>query len=212
MVPALAKALALAHGSRTPASFVRQRFPCRPADGVPVILMLPGINNDAAFPYVQHVMRLVLAEGLGTPAAVNWRGLGGLPLSAAGGATPKVYCGLGAPDLAEILSHLRRRLPSSPLYAVGWSMGGCILVRHMAEAGEGCELRAAMAVSPALDVSAVQRYWQGAHSGSGGAGPAVSWRVSSQRRGCEQARRSGACTASRSASSCGCTFFPTAGN
>ena len=144
------------------------RFPCRPADGVPVILMLPGINNDAAFPYVQHVMRLVLAEGLGTPAAVNWRGLGGLPLSAAGGATPKVYCGLGAPDLAEILSHLRRRLPSSPLYAVGWSMGGCILVRHMAEAGEGCELRAAMAVSPALDVSAVQRYWQGAHSGSGG--------------------------------------------
>ncbi|EOD39965.1 hypothetical protein EMIHUDRAFT_223171 [Emiliania huxleyi CCMP1516] len=168
MVPALAKALALAHGSRTPASFVRQRFPCRPADGVPVILMLPGINNDAAFPYVQHVMRLVLAEGLGTPAAVNWRGLGGLPLSAAGGATPKVYCGLGAPDLAEILSHLRRRLPSSPLYAVGWSMGGCILVRHMAEAGEGCELRAAMAVSPALDVSAVQRYWQGAHSGSGG--------------------------------------------
>jgi len=136
-------------------------FPSRPADGVPVILMLPGINNDAAFPYVQHVMRLVLAEGLGTPAAVNWRGLGGLPLSAAGGATPKVYCGLGAPDLAEILSHLRRRLPSSPLYAVGWSMGGCILVRHMAEAGEGCELRAAMAVSPALDVSAVQRYWQG---------------------------------------------------
>ena len=180
-------------------------------DGRPVVVLFPGINNDADMPYIRHTSRLLDSEGLGQVCAVNWRGLGGQQLRSVSG-TPKPYCAAASSDVGAVLSHLRARLPACPLFGTGWSMGGCILVRHMAEAGEGCELRAAMAVSPALDVSAVQRYWQGAHSGSGGAGPAVSWRVSSQRRGCEQARRSGVCTASRSASSCGCTFFPTAGS
>lgn len=76
-----------------------------------------GINNDAAMPYVQHVMALVLNERLGIPAAVNWRGLGGLKLTAAPGTgTPKPYCGICSDDVHQIITHLRRRwAPLRPL-------------------------------------------------------------------------------------------------
>jgi predicted alpha/beta-fold hydrolase len=40
-------------------------------------------------------------------------------------------------------------------------MGGCMLLRHMADAGDDCELTAAMAVSPAIDVGAIFDYFSG---------------------------------------------------
>lgn len=134
----------------------------KPQDHMPIILMLPGINNDASMPYIQHLMTLVLNERLGIPAAVNWRGLGGLKLTAAPGTgTPKPYCGICSDDVQQIISHLRRKYPSFPVYAIGWSMGGCMLVRHMADSGDECQLAAAMAVSPALDIGAIYEHFSG---------------------------------------------------
>ena len=124
-----------------------------PTDGKPLVLLLPGINNDAAMPYIQHLMSAIEAAGIAHAAALNWRGLGGLPLTATTG-TPRPYSGHGASDVASVISHLRRRLPHSPLFAVGWSLGGNILVRYLGEAGSDCPLRGAMAVSPAMDLSA----------------------------------------------------------
>jgi hypothetical protein len=64
-------------------------------------------------PYVQHVMAVVLSERLGIPAAVNWRGLGGLKLTAAPGTgTPKPYCGICSDDVKQVITHLRRRCAS----------------------------------------------------------------------------------------------------
>eukprot|EP00967_Tisochrysis_lutea_P140721 scaffold257566_cov35-Tisochrysis_lutea.AAC.2 len=156
-------------------------------------------------PYIQHLMTLVLNERLGIPAAVNWRGLGGLKLTAAPGTgTPKPYCGICSDDVQQIISHLRRkcassashvpeptrtfqsprsdkilastlrcpslhdpsiRYPSFPVYAIGWSMGGCMLVRHMADSGDECQLAAAMAVSPALDIGAIYEHFSGIDMG-----------------------------------------------
>jgi hypothetical protein len=50
------------------------------------------------------------------------------------------------------------QLPASRLYAVGWSLGGGLLLRHMGEASDECLLTAAMAVSPAVDIHANYRF------------------------------------------------------
>ncbi len=153
--PALTERILLSDGGTVSLEWGRSA-----ADGEPVILLLPGINNHAAMPYIRHVMDVIMAEGLGAPAALNWRGLGGLSLTAVSG-TPKPYCALAVEDVEQVISHLSRRLPSCPIYAVGYSMGGGLLVRHLGESGAACRLRAAMAVSPALDLAAVY-----AHMGS----------------------------------------------
>ena len=54
-------------------------------------------------PYIQHVMALVVSEGLGCPAALNWRGLGGLKLTAAPGTgLPKPYCAICSNDVTQV--------------------------------------------------------------------------------------------------------------
>ena len=65
----------------------------------------------------------------------------------------------------QVLAHLRRRRPSSRLYAVGWSQGGNILINHLGVAGKGCLLHAAMAVSPAMDPAAIDAHFHGTVKG-----------------------------------------------
>ena len=128
-------------------------------DGRRVILLFPGINNDASMPYVRHLMKMLDNEGLGHVAAVDWRGLGGQSLRSVTG-TPRPYCAVSSPDVGSILTHLRMRLPHSPLFAIGWSMGGGMLLRHMGEAGEACMLSGAMAVSPLIDILAGYKHME----------------------------------------------------
>lgn len=126
-----------------------------PVDGRPIIVLLPGINNEASMPYVRHLMALLSREeGLGHVAALDWRGLGHAgPLTSTSG-TPRPYCAACSGDVSAVLLHLHTKLPSSPLYAVGWSLGAGLLLAHLGETGDACLLKAAMAVSPSLDMHA----------------------------------------------------------
>jgi len=72
-----------------------------------------------------------------------------------------IYTSLTFRHAVQVITHIKARRPASSVYAVGWSMGGCMLMRHMADAAEECELDGAMAVSPALDVGAVFHYFTG---------------------------------------------------
>ena len=124
-----------------------------PVDGASVVLLLPGINNETSLPYVRHLMGVLKEEGR-TVAAMDWRGLG-----ASGGltgttCTPKPYCAVCDGDVASVLEHLQAKLPASPLFAIGFSLGAGMLLRYMGVSGDRCLLTAAMAVSPSLDVAA----------------------------------------------------------
>ncbi len=121
-----------------------------PVNGRPVVVLLPGINNDASTPYLQHLMGLVEEEGIAHAASVNWRGLGGLPLTGTT-CTPKPYAAAAVADVEAILAHLHAKLPASPLFGIGWSMGGGMLMRHMGDAGDSCLLQGGLAVSPSVD-------------------------------------------------------------
>ena len=128
-----------------------QNDPPREDDGQRVVILFPGINNDSRMPYIRHLSNLLEREGLGHICAVDWRGLGGQELRSVSG-TPKPYCAACNADIGFVLAHLRARLPRTPFFGVGWSMGGCLMLRHMGEAADECLLSGAMAVSPLLDI------------------------------------------------------------
>ncbi|MGV8617457.1 YheT family hydrolase, partial [Pseudomonas aeruginosa] len=50
-------------------------------------------------------------------------------------------------DLAEVVAHLRARRPQAPLYAVGYSLGGNVLLKYLGETAGDCPLLGGVAVS-----------------------------------------------------------------
>ena len=58
---------------------------------------------------------------------------------------------------------MKRVPPGSPLYAVGFSLGGMMLLRHLGRTGAACHLKGAMAVSPLMDMVANYKHMSGLH-------------------------------------------------
>ena len=76
------------------------------------------------------------------------RGLGGHPLK-----TPRTYCAANTEDVSEVIDHIKKLHPDSPLMALGVSLGGIILGNYLVAKGEEARSRlvAAMLVSVAWD-------------------------------------------------------------
>ena len=113
------------------------------------ILLLNG-RGDFIEKYAETLHDLVDA-GWGV-ATCDWRGQG---LSGRSGDAPeKGHCDSFDPwvaDLAEVTAWLRAKLPA-PWFAIGHSMGGHLLLRHLA--GHGGDFAAAALVSPMLGLLA----------------------------------------------------------
>jgi len=116
----------------------------RATDGTPVLAVLPTLCGDGQS--LRGFAREMLVR-LGWPVVVlNRRGHGTLPLTA-----PCFNMFGSTDDLRAQLRHIRERLPSSPVYAVGLSAGSGLLVRYLGEEGDGALLTAAVALCPGYD-------------------------------------------------------------
>lgn len=112
----------------------------------PTLVILPTICGDG-----QSVRRLVraLRRRLGWRVVVcNRRGHGALPLT-----TARVSTLGSTADLRAQLAHVRRRLPETPLYAIGASAGSGLLVRWLGEEGAAAPIAAAVAYCPGYDTT-----------------------------------------------------------
>lgn len=95
----------------------------------PIVLILPGLTGGSQAEYVKCLVSS--AKKIGIKCVIfNNRGLGGVTLK-----TPRLYCAANSDDLAEVLSHIRKLNPNSPLSATGISMGGMILGNYLAQQG-----------------------------------------------------------------------------
>ncbi len=107
----------------------------------PLVLVLHGLTGSSNSLYVLGLQKKLAAQGWAS-VALNWRGCSGEPNLLARG-----YHSGASEDLAETVRHLRAQRPMAPLYAVGYSLGGNVLLKYLGETGAGSQLQGAAAVS-----------------------------------------------------------------
>ncbi|WP_330216810.1 hydrolase [Stutzerimonas azotifigens] len=107
----------------------------------PLVLVLHGLTGSSDSHYVLGLQGRLAARGW-TSVAANWRGCSGEP-----NLLPRAYHSGASDDLAEVIAHLQYSHPGRPLFAVGYSLGGNVLLKHLGESGDACPLSGAVAVS-----------------------------------------------------------------
>lgn len=124
-------------------------LPALPADA-PLALVLHGLEGCARSGYVLHTLAALGERGV-RGIALNFRSCSGEP-----NRTPRFYHAGDTEDVRYALQVLRARFPALALGAVGFSLGGNVLLKLLGEAGaEGAPLlQAAVAVSVPFDLAA----------------------------------------------------------
>lgn len=116
----------------------------------PVVLVLHGLEGSARRRYMLVTYRELLARGL-RPVGLNFRACSGEP-----NRLPRLYHSGDTGDVRHVVEHLADRFPDVPMGAIGFSLGGNVLLKYLGEAGEdaGRRLRAAVAISVPFDLTA----------------------------------------------------------
>ena len=117
----------------------------------PLVLVLHGLEGSARSGYAREAYRALLARGV---ACV---GLSFRSCSGELNRTPRLYHSGETGDLRFILDLLRRRFLGRPLGALGFSLGGNILLKYLGEEAAATPLAAAAAISIPFDLAAGAR-------------------------------------------------------
>ncbi len=122
----------------------------------PLVLVLHGLEGSAHSPYVRGLVAAVVARGW-RAVVLHFRGCSGEP-----NRLPRSYHSGETGDLQRVVTLLREREPATPLAAVGYSLGGNVLLKWLGEQGAGAGVAAAAAVSvPLLLDEAARRMQRG---------------------------------------------------
>jgi hypothetical protein len=133
-----------------------------PADA-PRVLLLHGTEGSAYSLHTQGLAVLVAAAGWrGT--VLNFRSCARDPRNIRvrlRNRRPRLYHAADTDDLDLVVRTLRAREPDAPLYAIGFSLGGGVLLKWLGErarAGSDGGLAAAATISVPYDIAAAARY------------------------------------------------------
>jgi predicted alpha/beta-fold hydrolase len=121
-------------------------LPQGPLPQAPLAVLLHGLTGGFESKYARGLARQLLARGWRV-AILQFRGAGPEP-----NRLTRHYHQGDTEDLREILALLRRREPAAPLFAVGWSLGGNVLLKYLGEEGAQTPLAAAVAVCAPFDL------------------------------------------------------------
>jgi len=121
-----------------------------PGPGAPIVLVLHGLEGSSKRRYVRNLARELSAHGL-WPVAMNFRGCSGEP-----NRTPRFYHSGETGDPAWLLERLRLLHPDRSVGAVGFSLGGNVLLKMLGEGARGGRrlVDAAVAISVPYDLAA----------------------------------------------------------
>ena len=121
-----------------------------PAPDAPIALVLHGLEGSAQRRYVRNVCRELARRGV-QPVALNFRGCSGEPNRA-----PHYYHSGKTDDPVLVLRTIQERYPGRPLGAIGFSLGGNMLLKLLGERPDGGSglLTAAAVISVPYDLAA----------------------------------------------------------
>jgi len=112
----------------------------------PLVLVLHGLTGSSRSAYMRGMQAALACRGWRS-VALNFRGCSGEP-----NRTARCYHSGDTADLDFLYRHLRRCAPLAPLAAVGFSLGGNVLLKWLGEKGGALDLLAAAAVSVPLQL------------------------------------------------------------
>jgi len=111
-----------------------------PAGNRPIVVIFHGLEGSVRSPYVQDILQSLDLRGW-HGVLMHFRGCSGRP-----NRLPRSYHSGETGDAGYLLEYLRREYPQAPLAAVGYSLGGNMLLKLLAELGDASPLRAAVSV------------------------------------------------------------------
>ncbi len=120
-------------------------------DGRPVVLVLHGLEGSLQSHYAGGMLRALTASGY-RAVLMYFRGCSGEP-----NRLPRSYHSGETGDLATVVRHIRDRHPATPLAAIGYSLGGNVLLKWLGETGGDNALATAVAVSVPFDLDQAAR-------------------------------------------------------
>jgi predicted alpha/beta-fold hydrolase len=119
----------------------------------PAVLMVHGLAGCYRSAYMCRMADRLMARGY-CVFRMDMRGCG----AGEGIAKLPTHCGRSG-DVAAALRFIAARYPETPVYTVGFSLGGCLTLNLLAEAGDAAvgNLKRSMAICPPVDLFAVER-------------------------------------------------------
>jgi predicted alpha/beta-fold hydrolase len=125
--------------------------PAAPRPGSPLTILIHGLTGSADSLYIFTLARLLLDRG-GPVLRLNLRGAG--PSRSV--CSQHYYAGRSQ-DFRALLSLLPEELTRDGLQAVGYSLGGAMLLKYLGEEGAASPLAAAATVSAPIDLAVTCR-------------------------------------------------------
>lgn len=110
-------------------------------DSGPLVILLHGLSGSSASSYILG-MQAALDKSRMDSVALNFRGCSGTP-----NLTARCYHSGDTGDLDYLYSVLVARFPGRPLCAIGFSLGGNVLLKWLGELGRRANLLGAAAIS-----------------------------------------------------------------
>ena len=114
----------------------------------PIVILLHGLAGSIDSHYARGLLRECARRGW-RGALLHFRGCSGEP-----NRLPRSYHAGDTGDLQAVVDLVRAREPTTPLAALGYSLGGNALLKWLGEQGAAAPLVAAVAVSVPFDLAA----------------------------------------------------------
>lgn len=113
----------------------------------PLVILLHGLEGNIHSHYVRGMFNALQQQGFAV-VLLHFRGCHGVANK-----LPRAYHSGDTGDLAALIRLCQQRYPNSPLAAVGFSLGGNVLVKYCGETATNNPLQAAVSVCAPLHLS-----------------------------------------------------------